>query len=138
MLTRRCIARRRWGVIEWLLLRRRPFRRYKLALENDQLKKKAFIGFIFSSLAGCTFTSVDKVGPGEYMLTNSGSVFNSREGMLEDINQKAKKVCNGKPYRLEGNADTRTLISTPTQIGSTPTTFLALKAICSDDSPAPR
>lgn len=134
MRTKLCIEQRRWGVIRLLLLRRRPFRRYKLAPEIEQLKKTALIGFIFSSLAGCTFTSVDKVGPGEYMLTNSGSVFNSREGMLEDINQKAKKLCNGKPYRLEGNSDTLTLVSMPTQIGPTPTTFLALKAICSDDS----
>lgn len=67
------------------------------------------------------------------MLTCGGSVFNSREGMLESINDKAKKVCNGKPYRLEGNSGAPTLVTTPTQLGPTPTTFLAMKAICTDD-----
>ncbi|MFW9268372.1 hypothetical protein ACLK1G_14425 [Pseudomonas sp. NR3] len=98
-----------------------------------KLKKIVLTGFILSALAGCTFTAADKVGPGEYMLTCGGSVFNSREGMLESINNKAKKVCNGKPYRLEGNAGAPTLVSTQTQLGTTPTTILAMKAICEDD-----
>lgn len=95
--------------------------------------KKIALGFFLSALAGCTFTSADKVGPGEYMLTCGGSVFNSREGMLESINDKARKVCNG-PYRLEGNPGAPTLVNMQTQIGPTPTTFLAMKAICTADS----
>jgi hypothetical protein len=98
------------------------------------LKRIALIGLILSALAGCTFTAADKVGPGEYMLTCGGSVFNSREGMLESINNKAKKVCNGKPYRLEGDAGGPQIVNTRTQIGNTPTTVLSMKAICEDDS----
>ncbi|QVM92107.1 hypothetical protein JYG34_03500 [Pseudomonas entomophila] len=66
------------------------------------------------------------------MITSHGSIFNSREGLLENINQKAAKVCQGKPYHLEGDTGANMLVSTPTQIGPTPTTVLGLTAICED------
>ncbi|MCJ8207430.1 hypothetical protein [Pseudomonas sp. RGM2987] len=97
------------------------------------MKKITLIVFILTTLAGCTFTAADKVGPDEYMLTCGGSVFNLREGMLESINNKAKKVCNGKPYRREGDAGGPQIVNMRTQIGSTPTTVLSMKAICEDD-----
>jgi len=81
------------------------------------------------ALAGCTFTAADKLGPGQYQITSSGSIFNSREGLLENINQKAAKVCGGK-YHLEGDTNANMLASTYTSVGPTPTTVLGLKAIC--------
>lgn len=83
-------------------------------------------------LTGCTFTGANEVAPGQYMITSSGSIFNSREGLLENINQKAVKVCKGKPYHLEGDTGANMVIATQTQIGSTPTTMLGLKAICEE------
>lgn len=83
-------------------------------------------------LSGCTFTAVDELAPGEYMITSHGSIFNSREGMLENINQKAAKACDNKPYHLVGDSNANMVIATQTQIGSTPTTILGLKAICEE------
>lgn len=94
------------------------------------MKKALLAACIASLLTGCTFTAAHETAPGEYMITSHGSIFNSREGMLENINEKAAKVCNGKPYHLEGNQNANMVISTQTNIGSTPTTVLGLKAIC--------
>ncbi len=52
--------------------------------------------------------------------------------MLENINQEAAEVCNGKPYQLEGNSNANMVIATPTQYGNTPTTILGLEAICEE------
>ncbi len=98
------------------------------------LKKLILTGCITFALTGCTFTGANEIGPGQYMITSHGSIFNSREGLLENINQKAAKVCNGKSYHLEGDSGANMVIATPTQIGSTPTTVLGLKAICEDGS----
>lgn len=84
------------------------------------------------TLTGCTFTGANEVAPGEYMITSHGSIFNSREGLLENINQKAAKVCGAKPYHLEGDTGANMVVSTTTHIGQTPTTVLGLKAICED------
>ncbi|CAI8770709.1 hypothetical protein BK673_06280 [Pseudomonas fluorescens] len=98
------------------------------------MKKIMSAGCVILLVSGCTFTAVDKLGPGEYMITSHGSIFNSREGMLENINQKAAKACNNKPYHLVGDSNANMVIATQTQIGSTPTTILGLKAICEDGS----
>lgn len=98
------------------------------------MKKMLLTGCISFALTGCTFTGADEIAPGQYMITSHGSIFNSREGMLENINQKAAKVCNGKRYHLEGNSGANMVISTATQLGSTPTTVLGLKAICEESS----
>ena len=94
------------------------------------LKKLLSLGCITLALTGCTFTGANEVAPGEYMINSHGSIFNSREGLLENINQKAAKVCNGKPYRLEGDTGANMLVSTTSHLGPTPTTVLGLKAIC--------
>lgn len=98
--------------------------------EIAPLKNILLTGCITFVLTGCTFTGANEIAPGQYMITSHGSIFNSREGMLENINQKATKVCNGKPYHLEGDSGANMVISTQTQLGSTPTTVLGLKAIC--------
>jgi hypothetical protein len=102
--------------------------------EISRVKNLLLAGCIASVLGGCTFTGADQIAPGQYMITSHGSVFNSREGMLENINQKAAKVCNGKRYRLEGDSGANMVISTPTNIGNTPTTVLGLKAICEESA----
>ncbi|MBK5438296.1 MULTISPECIES: hypothetical protein [unclassified Pseudomonas] len=94
------------------------------------MKKLLLSGSVALLLTGCTFTGAYEVTPGVYMITSHGSIFNSREGMLENINQKAAKVCDGKPYHLEGDTGANMVVSTATHIGSTPTTILGLKAIC--------
>lgn len=94
------------------------------------VKKRLLLGCITATLTGCTFTGANEVAPGEYMITSHGSIFNSREGLLENINQKAAKVCDGKPYHLEGDSGANMVVSTTTHIGQTPTTVLGLKAVC--------
>ncbi|WP_339514278.1 hypothetical protein [Pseudomonas sp. RL_15y_Pfl2_60] len=100
--------------------------------EMERLKYKLSIGFLALFLTGCTFTGANEIAPGQYMISSHGSIFNSREGLLENINQKAAKVCNGKPYRLEGDQSANMLVATPTQFGNTPTTVLGLTVICED------
>lgn len=102
--------------------------------EIAHLKKILLTGCLALALTGCTFTGANEIAPGQYMITSHGSIFNSREGMLENINQKAAKVCNGKPYHLEGDSGANMVITTPTQIGNTPTTVLGLKAICENST----
>ncbi|WP_263262193.1 hypothetical protein [Pseudomonas sp. RIT-PI-S] len=85
---------------------------------------------ILLTLAGCTFTGADAIAPDQYMIKSYGSIFNSRAGMLENINQKAAKVCGGKKYHLVGDSDADMVVSTRTQIGNTPTTVLGLIAVC--------
>ncbi|EPJ85172.1 MULTISPECIES: hypothetical protein [unclassified Pseudomonas] len=99
------------------------------------MKKSLLLGCISLALTGCTFTGANEVAPGEYMINSHGSIFNSREGLLENINQKAAEVCNGKPYRLEGDTGANMLVSTTSHLGPTPTTVLGLKAICEGDKP---
>lgn len=99
-------------------------------LENMDVKKLLLLGCISSALTGCTFTGANEVAPGEFMITSHGSIFNSREGLLENINQKAAKVCDGKPYHLEGDSGANMVVSTTTHIGQTPTTVLGLNAVC--------
>ena len=48
------------------------------------------------------------------------------------INRKAKKACNGKPYKLEGDKNSNMITSTKTQFGDTPTSVLSLVAYCED------
>ncbi|MCS4313238.1 hypothetical protein M2397_003546 [Pseudomonas sp. BIGb0381] len=96
------------------------------------MKKLLLLGCITATLTGCTFTGANEVAPGEYMITSHGSIFNSREGLLENINQKAGKVCNGRPYHLVGDTGANMVVSTTTHIGQTPTTILGLKAVCED------
>lgn len=96
------------------------------------MKKLLFIASLTLGLTGCTFTGANEVAPSEFMITSHGSIFNSREGLLENINQKAAKVCEGRAYHLEGDTGANMLVSTRTQIGQTPTTVLGLKAICED------
>ncbi len=96
------------------------------------MKKLLLLGCITATLTGCTFTGANEVAPGEYMITSHGSIFNSREGLLENINQKATKVCNGRPYHLVGDTGANMVVSTTTHIGQTPTTILGLKAVCED------
>lgn len=105
-------------------------RAFNPLLENMDVKKLLLLGCIASALTGCTFTGANEVAPGEYMITSHGSIFNSREGLLENINQKAAKVCEGKPYHLEGDSGANMVVSTTTHIGQTPTTVLDLKAVC--------
>jgi hypothetical protein len=50
--------------------------------------------------------------------------------LLENINQKAAKACDGKPYHLEGDAGANMVVATQSHLGSTPTTVLGLKAVC--------
>jgi hypothetical protein len=97
-----------------------------------QLKKIILIGCIALALTGCTWTDANKIAPGQYMITSSGSIFNSREGLLDNINQEATKVCNGGNYHLEGDSGANILVSTVSHLGPTPTTMLGLKAICED------
>jgi hypothetical protein len=96
------------------------------------LKKPLLIASLALGLSGCTFTGANEVAPGQFMITSHGSVFNSREGLLENINQKAAKVCEGKPYHLEGDTGANMVVSTTTHIGPTPTTVLGMTAICED------
>ncbi|QCI11881.1 hypothetical protein E6B08_11155 [Pseudomonas putida] len=96
------------------------------------MKKFALIASLTLSLTGCTFTGANEVAPGQFMITSHGSIFNSREGLLENINQKAKKVCEGKPYHLEGDSGANMVVATRTQLGQTPTTVLGLKAVCDE------
>lgn len=105
---------------------------YNLLFEIAHLKKLLLLGFMTWTLTGCTFTGANEVAPGEYMITSHGSIFNSREGLLENINQKAAKVCDKKPYHLEGDTGANMIVSTTTHIGQTPTTVLGLKAVCED------
>lgn len=96
------------------------------------MKKTILFSLIATVLTGCTWTAATEVAPGQYAITSHASVFNSREELLGKINRKANKVCNGKPYRLEGDANANMLIATKTQFGDTPTTVLGLTAICED------
>jgi hypothetical protein len=96
------------------------------------LKKIILTSLITTVLTGCTWTAATEVAPGQYAITSHASVFNSREELLRKINRKANKVCNGKPYRLEGDTNADMVIATKTHIGDTPTTILGLTAICED------
>ncbi|WP_447593123.1 hypothetical protein [Aquipseudomonas campi] len=98
------------------------------------MNKTILIISLTSILSGCTFTGATEVEPGKYYISSHGSVFNSREGLLENINNKAKKACNNAPYRLEGDQGANTLVSTKTQLGDTPTSMLALTAICETEN----
>lgn len=100
--------------------------------EFEYLKALLLSGCIALALTGCTFTGVNEIAPGQYMITSHGSIFNSREGLLENINQKAAKACDGKPYHLEGDTGANMVVATQTHIGSTPTTVLGLKAVCEE------
>lgn len=97
------------------------------------MKRFILVGFAALALSGCTWTAATEIAPGQYAITSHGSAFNSRAGLLEKINRKASKVCNGQSYRLEGDADANMLIATKTQFGDTPTTVLGLTAICDED-----
>jgi len=98
------------------------------------LNKHTLIILLSVIVSGCTFTAVNEIEPGKYYISSSGSVFNSREGLLENINTKAKKACDNKPYKLEGDQNAGMVISTATSIANTPTavptTMLALTAVC--------
>ncbi|TBV00114.1 hypothetical protein DNJ95_03335 [Stutzerimonas kirkiae] len=96
------------------------------------MKKIALSSFIATVLTGCTWTAATEVSPGQYAITSHASIFNSREELLRKINRKASKVCNGKPYRLEGDTNANMVIATKTHLGDTPTTVLGLTAICED------
>ena len=98
--------------------------------EFEHLKAALLAACIALVLTGCTFTGVNEIAPGQYMITSHGSIFNSREGLLENINQKAAKACDGKPYHLEGDAGANMVVATQSHLGSTPTTVLGLKAVC--------
>lgn len=98
--------------------------------EVVKLKKLILVGLVALHLTGCTWTDASKIAPGEYMITSSGSIFNSRAGLLENINQEAKKACGGADYHLEGDKDANMLVSTVSHLGPTPTTMLGLKAVC--------
>lgn len=97
--------------------------------KKGYLKKLLSIGCITLALSGCTFTGANEIAPGQYMITSHGSIFNSRAGMLENINDKAAKVCEGKGYHLEGDTNANMV----TSVGVTPTTVLGLKAICENN-----
>ena len=90
--------------------------------------------FLLSTLliSGCTWTNAFETGPGQYTISSHGSIFNSREELLMKINRKAKKACNGKPYKLEGDQNSNMITSTKTQFGDTPTSALSLVAYCED------
>ena len=96
------------------------------------LPVSVMIACLTLGLTGCTFTGANEVAPGQFMITSHGSIFNSREGLLENINRKAKNVCEGKPYHLEGDTGANMVVATRTQLGQTPTTVLGLKAVCDE------
>lgn len=98
------------------------------------MKKELIAGSIILSLTGCIAANSNQVAPGQYLITSHGSIFNSKAGMLENINEKAATVCKGKPYHLAGDPGDVTVTYTPTQIGSTPTTMLSVIAVCDGGS----
>ncbi|MBA6145510.1 hypothetical protein M9Y56_20185 [Pseudomonas juntendi] len=112
------------------LLLYRPVTLAAAYLRSNILKKFTLITSLSLGLTGCTFTGANEVAPDQFMITSHGSIFDSREGLLENINQKAEKVCEGKPYHLEGDTGANMVVATRTQLGQTPTTVLGLKAVC--------
>nr|MBF0683485.1 hypothetical protein [Pseudomonas sp.] len=85
-------------------------------------------------LSGCTYTRAVQVEPGKYYISSHGSAFNSREGLLENIKNKAQKECNNGPFRLEGDQGASTSILTKTQLGDTPTSMFALTVVCETEN----
>lgn len=81
-------------------------------------------------LTGCTWTAVTEVEPGQFFISSHGSIFNSREGLLENIEGKARRACAGRPYRLEGDAAADTLVAGRPGVGVPPSSVLSMTAIC--------
>lgn len=52
------------------------------------------------------------------------------KGLLENLDQNAANLCQGKLYRLEGDSNANTLVSIRTNIGLTPIIVIRLKAVC--------
>ena len=53
-------------------------------------------------LTGCTISNVNEVGDGQYMVKMHGNAFHSNETLLNDIKEKASKLCGHNNFTLEG------------------------------------
>ena len=65
--------------------------------------KKILSLMVFAFLvSGCTFTSVNKMAPGEYGITVHGSPVNTYKYLVGRIEKKAAGLCGEDGYSLEG------------------------------------
>lgn len=55
---------------------------------------------LFLILTGCTFYNVNEMGGDTYSISGSASVLKSRSAIIENIKNKAAKVCGNDNYEF--------------------------------------